>query len=45
MNALIAKGIEQFRLSAKGWGQDKPISDNTTEEGKAKNRRVEIVKL
>ena len=45
MNALIAKGVDKSRLSAKGWGQDKPISDNTTEDGKAKNRRVEIVKL
>ncbi|MFH1160929.1 MAG: OmpA family protein [bacterium] len=45
MNALIAQGIDKSRLSAKGWGQDKPISDNTTEEGKSENRRVEIVKL
>lgn len=45
MNTLIAKGIDKFRLSAKGWGQDKPILDNNTEEGKAKNRRVEIVKM
>jgi outer membrane protein OmpA-like peptidoglycan-associated protein len=44
MDALIAKGIEKTRLSAIGWGQEKPISDNRTEEGKAKNRRVEIVK-
>ena len=44
MNALTTTGIDKKRLSAVGWGQDKPIADNKTEEGKAKNRRVEIVK-
>ena len=44
VNALIAKGIEKTRLSSKGWGQEKPMTDNNSDDGKAKNRRVEIVK-
>jgi OOP family OmpA-OmpF porin len=45
MNAVIAKGIDKGRLSSKGLGATKPIEDNGTEDGKAKNRRVEIVKM
>lgn len=45
MNDLIAKGIAAKRLVAKGWGQEKPMGDNSTEEGGAKNRKVKIVKL
>ncbi|MDD5222443.1 MAG: OmpA family protein [bacterium] len=44
MNAVVQKGIAAARLTAVGWGQEKPIADNRSEEGKAKNRRVEIVK-
>ncbi|ASK29668.1 flagellar motor protein MotB [Chryseobacterium sp. T16E-39] len=43
--ALIAKGTNAARLQSKGMGSDKPIADNTSEDGKAKNRRVEIVKI
>jgi outer membrane protein OmpA-like peptidoglycan-associated protein len=42
--AIVAQGIEEARLGARGHGQDKPIADNSTEEGRAKNRRVELVK-
>jgi OmpA-OmpF porin, OOP family len=44
MDALAAKGINKSRLSSVGWGQERPVADNRTEEGKAKNRRVELVK-
>jgi OmpA-OmpF porin, OOP family len=42
--AIVKKGMEGKRLTSLGWGQDKPVADNGTEEGRAKNRRVELVK-
>jgi outer membrane protein OmpA-like peptidoglycan-associated protein len=44
-DALISRGIDKSRLASKGWGQEKPVADNRTEDGRAKNRRVEIVKM
>jgi len=45
VRALIGKGISQDRLTARGWGASKPVADNSTEEGKAQNRRVEFIRL
>ena len=39
---LVDKGIEEFRLSAVGYGEDKPIATNNTRTGRKSNRRVEI---
>ncbi|MBP93224.1 MAG: cell envelope biogenesis protein OmpA [Flavobacteriaceae bacterium] len=39
---LTSNGIDQFRLSSKGFGESKPIDSNKTREGRANNRRVEI---
>lgn len=42
---LVAQGIEAARLRAEGRGPDQPIADNTTEVGRALNRRVQVVRL
>ena len=45
-NYLVANyKIAPERLESKGWGESKPIDKNNTPEGKANNRRVELVKL
>ena len=41
-NILVLHGISKNRISVTGYGDTRPISSNTTEEGRAKNRRVEV---
>lgn len=45
VNVLAGAGVPSTRLQAIGRGEDQPIASNLTEEGKAQNRRVEIVIL
>lgn len=42
-NMFVKEGIKATRIEVKSQGPDNPIADNTTEEGKAKNRRAEII--
>ncbi|HOB85361.1 MAG TPA: OmpA family protein [Bacteroidales bacterium] len=45
LNTLIKMGISADRLTSKGWGESKPISNNASPEDMANNRRVEFVKI
>ena len=44
MNLFVDHGVEQKRLTAVGYGDARPIGDNGTDEGRSKNRRVELVR-
>jgi outer membrane protein OmpA-like peptidoglycan-associated protein len=42
MKALVTRDVAKGRLTAKGYGPDVPIADNTTDDGRQKNRRVQF---
>lgn len=42
---LVGQGIDATRLEAIGMGEEHPVADNSTEEGRTQNRRVELVRL
>ncbi len=42
MKYFVEKGIHKKRLSAKGFGESEPVDSNVTEDGRARNRRVEL---
>ena len=41
-NALVARNVDPQRLIAEGYGATRPLAGNTTPEGRARNRRIEI---
>lgn len=41
-NYLMKKGVDPNRVTGQGFGETKPLADNKTREGRAKNRRVEV---
>jgi OOP family OmpA-OmpF porin len=45
MNYLVMRGISADRIRAKGYGKTKPVASNSTPEGRAKNRRVEVIPI
>ena len=42
MKYLISRGVDANQLTARGYGETQPVADNTSAEGRAKNRRVEL---
>lgn len=44
LTAVVATGIDKARLQSAGFGAEKPLADNGTDDGRARNRRVELVK-
>ncbi len=39
---LLSRGVQEAQIQTQGWGETKPVADNSTAEGRSKNRRVEL---
>jgi outer membrane protein OmpA-like peptidoglycan-associated protein len=42
MKLLVSMGVDQSRLTAEGYGEKSPVADNATEEGRQRNRRIDV---
>jgi outer membrane protein OmpA-like peptidoglycan-associated protein len=42
VSQLVSLGVDPSRMTAQGYGQDSPVADNSTEEGRQKNRRISL---
>jgi OOP family OmpA-OmpF porin len=40
---MVSQGIDAARITARGFGESKPVASNDTAEGRAENRRVDII--
>jgi len=43
LNYLVSKGIPKARMTARGYGMERPVASNNTEDGRAENRRIEVI--
>jgi outer membrane protein OmpA-like peptidoglycan-associated protein len=43
LNYLVSKGIPKARMTARGYGMERPVASNNTEDGRAANRRIEVI--
>jgi len=45
LTSLVSRGVKRLRLESTGMGDTHPIADNLTPENRAKNERIEVVKI
>jgi len=45
LNYLVSKGIPKNRMTARGYGMERPVASNGTEDGRAANRRIEVIPM